>query len=454
MKSIMRYTGTLALLCTIGLGLVGCKKPVAKQEAEVLSVNVATVQRGDMKESLSFTGDVNGTAEVKVYSTVSDRVKKLYVDAGATVKQGQRLAIVEHTRLRQAVSQAQAQIASTRSQINGANVGLSSAKIAARSARREYLRLQRLYKGGAVGSQQVDNAQTQYQSAQANVKSAKSQIRTLRANLRSLKASAGQAYTMSRSAIIRSPMDGVVARRYASQGDLATMQMPLFTIVQMDSVRIEIQVAEKDLPKVKLGKQATVTVVGQPGRTFVGRVVKVAPTLDRDTRTAPIEIEVPNVYFQPTRPSCRKDSDCSSDTYSRCFKVSRRRRACAEVHPLKPGMIATVKLLVKEHKDTLMLPAHALLNNSFAAQQKGATQTLSVLVVHDGKKVEERTIEVGLEQSGTVQVLSGLKVGEKVMVKGQNLYQAGSKIQVIKDETQTLVQRPKPVKTSAVNKIN
>jgi multidrug efflux pump subunit AcrA (membrane-fusion protein) len=427
--------GRLCLLFLFGalFTMTGCSKKSQKKEAAPIPVEVDAVKRQNLRELLQFTGDLQGEAEVQVFSTVPDRIQRLNVDVGDVVKKGQLLAVIEHTRFRQVVAQMQAQLAAAQSQLAAARVSLAGSQVAQFSSSREYNRLKKLLKGGAVGEQQVDMSKTQYDGATTQVQAARAQIRALEAQINALRSSVAQAQTAQQNAIVRAPIDGIVSRRFRQMGDMATPQLPLVILVQMDQVKVNVQMSEEELNKARLGKEAQIQVVTHPGRIFMGRVSKVAPTLDLDTRTAPVEIEIPNIYpMNPERP-CRTHGDCADPVYDTCYRV-KNRNVCVEKHPLKPGMIAQVNILVKEHPNSVVIPAYALLNDSLSTGGDGEQQKLAVLLLDAKDQPLRRRIEIGIrDRSGMLQVISGLSEGERIIINGQNLFRDGFKIRVVKD---------------------
>ncbi|MCB9637626.1 MAG: efflux RND transporter periplasmic adaptor subunit [Myxococcales bacterium] len=430
----VRWKSVCMVMCSV-LFLSGCKKKEEKKEEPPIYVRVGQVLQKDLPETLRFTGDIEGEAQVQVYATVPDRIKSLYVDVGEEVKKGQLLAVIEHTRLRQAVAQVEAQLAATRANLAGARVQLSGATLSRESALRELKRLRRLYKSGAVGEQQVDQLKSQYDSAATQVQAAQAQIRALQAQIASLRASVGQAKTAKQNAILRSPIKGIVARRYRQIGDMATAQLPLFSIADMDEVKVQINITEKDLMKIRLRDKASIRVAAYGNRMFEGRVEKIAPTLDLDTRTAPVEIRIKNVYPAKSEQTCSpKTSRAPAVTCPSQYTCYHGR--CVELHPLKPGMIANVSILVKVHKDTLMIPLSSLLNNSFGYNAALQQKDLAVLVMDSENVPRRQQIQIGLESdNGTmVQVLSGLKAGQRLIVEGQNFYKPGVRLKLLEDD--------------------
>ncbi len=430
----MRWSSVGLVLCSAWM-LWGCKKQETKKEEAPIYVQVGKVLQTDLPEQLRFTGDIEGEAQVQVYATVPDRIKSLHADVGEEVKQGQLLAVIEHTRLRQAVAQAEAQLAATYANLAGARVQLAGSVLARESALRELKRLRRLYKSGAVGEQQVDQLKSQYDSATTQVQAAEAQIRALQAQIASLRAAVGQAQTAKQNAILRSPIKGIVARRYRQIGEMATAQLPLFSVADMDEVKVQINVTERDLMKIRVGDKASITVAAYGERVFEGRVNKVAPTLDLDTRTAPVEIRIPNVYpLQPERtcsPPKNRKAGVSCAKGTQCYQGR-----CVELHPLKPGMIARVTLLVKIHRNTLMIPLTALLNNSFGYNAALQQKDLAVLVMEDDNIPRRQQIRIGLESpdSTMIQVLSGLKADQRLIIEGQNFYKPGVRIKILEEK--------------------
>lgn len=448
-RCISRWFGLLV----VALVASGCvKKEKKKKEEPPVSVEVGSVQRGVIKEYLRFTGDLEGEASIRVYSAVTDRIRSLRVDVGDIVKKGQIIAVIEHSRLRQAVAQVQAQLAMVRSQLAGAQVSLAGAKVARASGKREWFRLKKLLRSGAVGAQQVDLSKTQYQGAITRVNAAIAQVQALRAQIRSLRASVAQARSVRSNAVVRAPITGIVAQRFRQTGDMNMPQMPLILLVRMDQVKVRIQLTGKDLAKVSVGDTAEVSVVSSPGRIFTGKIIKVAPALDMATRTAPAELLIPNVYAHASMMKCKTDADCKGIGRTKCYPLSatsntkrskRRALYCVDKHPLKPGMIAKVRSLVKVHKNALFIPSSSILNDSYGYSRKLQNQTLAVLVLDAHNRVVRRSISVGLESDdGRLQVLKGLEFGERIIVKGHNLYRKGLSIQVVKDTSKAPAARP------------
>lgn len=173
---------------------------------------------------------------------------------------------------------------------------------------------------------------------------------------------------------VESPLGGVVGRVYVDIGTNVNIQTPVALVIDMDKVEIELDVPAKYLPQISLGQDASVSVDAYPKEEFIGKVSKISPVVDLDTRTAPIEIVIPN-----------KD------------------------HRLKSGMLAKVHLIIKEERNVPVILKEAIM---------GKEPELYVFVIENGKAYMKK-IALGIHEGPNYQVKEGLKTGDLVVVLGQ-----------------------------------
>ncbi|MDH4223403.1 MAG: efflux RND transporter periplasmic adaptor subunit [candidate division Zixibacteria bacterium] len=192
-----------------------------------------------------------------------------------------------------------------------------------------------------------------------------------------------------------SPVEGVVGKVYVDKGAQVNESSgggggtPLAQILNLDSIKIVIQVIEKDISRVKLYQKARINLDAYPGKEFYGAVTLISPTLNNLTHTASVEITIPNLN-----------------------------------HLLKPGMFAEVELLIGKTEKLLLIPRYALLTE--AGKKK-------VFIVKEGK-AEVRWVEVGFSDGGFAQVESGLNLGDSLVILGQSQLQSGDKVRVVERE--------------------
>jgi hypothetical protein len=156
-------------------------------------------------------------------------------------------------------------------------------------------------------------------------------------------------------------------------------------VVDISRVRLIANVVEKDLKELQSGDVTRVEVDAFPGETFTGRIARVSPILDPATRTAPIEVEIPNPTYR-----------------------------------LKPGMYARVGITLDTTKDALVVPANALVD---LGGRRGVFQPLSETAVF-------RAVQVGNEQGQLVEILGGLTEGQEVITTGAGQLRDGDRITV------------------------
>jgi multidrug efflux pump subunit AcrA (membrane-fusion protein) len=188
-----------------------------------------------------------------------------------------------------------------------------------------------------------------------------------------------------------SPVEGIVGKVYLDKGATANpdpgMGTPLAQVLNLDSVKIIIQVTENDLPKVKLNQKAKIKVDAYPDREFYGSITLVSPTLNSLTRTVSSEITISNLN-----------------------------------HLLKPGMFAEVDLIIGKTENLILIPRYTILTE---------TGKKKVFVIKNGK-AEERWIETGFSDGGLTYIKSGLTPLDSLITLGQSQLQFGDKVRIVK----------------------
>ncbi len=173
---------------------------------------------------------------------------------------------------------------------------------------------------------------------------------------------------------VESPLTGIMGRVYVDIGTHVTVQTPVALVVNMDKVKIDLDLPEKYLPQISLGQQARILVDAYPDQEFTGRIAKISPVLDLSTRSAPVEIMLDNPK-----------------------------------HELKSGMFARLKIVLEEHKDAVVVIKEAII---------GQDPDTSIYIVQDKKAVKKK-ITLGLREGPNYEVLSGLNFGDKIVIMGQ-----------------------------------
>jgi RND family efflux transporter MFP subunit len=354
---------------------------------------VVRVERGQMDNTLTIAGEFKPFEEVEVHAKVAGYIRKIYVDVGDHVKQGQTVAMLEVPELAAQLGGADAAVRRARDDIRREESDLARAQSAHAAAHSLYARLQQAseQQKGLVAQQELDEAQAkdleteaQVSSAQAASSAAEQQVEVALANQKQY--SAMSAYTR-----IVAPFTGIVTMRYADTGSLvaagtssSTQAIPVVRIAEVSKLRLVLPIPESMAAEIHLGDPVKVRVEALHSE-IAGKVSRFADSLDIETRTMQTQIDFDN----------------------------RNGR-------LMPGMYAETRLVLAERPNTLSLPLEAV-------TQSGTTAT--VLLVTPESTVVERKITLGLEGHSRVEVLSGLREGDRVVVGNRSRFRDGEKVE-------------------------
>lgn len=185
---------------------------------------------------------------------------------------------------------------------------------------------------------------------------------------------------------VESPLAGFVGRFYTDRGTSVTPQTPIALVVDIEAVELALDVPEKFMAQVKLGQSAELSVDAWPEESFTGRVTKISPVVDLDTRTAPVEITLPNPDYR-----------------------------------LKPGMFARVQLALEERANVPVVIKEAVL---------GREADTYVYLARDGV-AQLRHVRLGLREGARYEVTEGLAPGDWVVIMGQQRLKDGARLNAV-----------------------
>jgi RND family efflux transporter MFP subunit len=344
-----------------GGGFAGARAP--------LTVELGQVTRAVLSDQITVVGNLVGDATVSVAPRTAGRLEEISVRLGDRVARGQRIAKIEDYELVEQVKQAEAA-----QEVSLATIRQREADL--KLAQTNVERNRDLFKRQLLPKQTLDDNEARYQAAIAQLDLARAQNMQAQARLEELRIALG-------NTVITSPVNGFVAKRGVDPGAFVSQNAPIVEVVDITRVRLVANVVEKDLRQLTAGNPTIVQVDAYPGETFTGRIARVSPVLDPTTRTAPIEIEIPNRDFR-----------------------------------LKPGMYARVGITTGSKKDALVVPANAVVD---LGGRRGVFLPRNDTAVF-------RVVQVGLEQQTLVEVLGGLTENEQVITTGAAALRDGDRI--------------------------
>lgn len=334
-----------------------------------MTVELKKAARATLAEHVVVVGNLVGAATVDVVPRTSGRLQSISVRIGDRVARGAPIAQIEDREIREQVKQSEASFSVAAATIRQREADLKLAETNA-------VRSRSLFERNLIARQALDDAEARLQAAQAQTDLANAQFEQAKARLEELK------INLANTTIV-SPVDGFVARRPYDPGAWVGPNAPVASVVDIHLVRLQANLVEKDLRRVRVGDRAEVEVDAYPGEVFHGSIARVAPVLDPTTRTAQMEVEIPN-------PDGR----------------------------LKPGMYARVTLTVNERPDTLVVPLNSVV---YIGDQRG-------VFMEDNRVARFHPVQIGLQDGDFVEIVAGLNEGDQVITTGAAALKDGDRI--------------------------
>jgi RND family efflux transporter MFP subunit len=367
----------------------------AQSAADSGAVNaaVARVQRRTLGATLTIAGEFKPFQDVDVHAKVAGYVRKIYVDVGDHVKEGQVLAVLEVPELAAQLSGAEAGVRAAEEQIRRAQGDVQRAQSTHVAMHSAFTRLKQAAdsRAGLVAQQEVDDSQAKDLESEGQLASAEAAYSAAKQQSQVAQAGQKQMSAMSDYTHITAPFAGVITSRSADTGALVSAgttggssSVPVVRLAQISVLRLVLAIPESVAAEIHLGEVVDLHV-GALNREIPGNISRFAGSLDMSTRTMETEIDVDN-----------RDGS------------------------LIPGMYAETQLALQQRENVLTVPLQAVQRNG---------EDATVLAVTPQNVVEERKVHLGMEDNTFTEVLSGLTENENVILGNRGLFRVGEKVQ-------------------------
>jgi RND family efflux transporter MFP subunit len=392
-ESVLVKALTIAILSGCILSSASCSKTSGKgvdtSSPRPISVHVLQVEQKQIRRNVESVGSLFPLDEVTVSSEVEGRVEKVLVDVGDRVSAGQTIVKVVPTELQLTLDQQRASLQQARARLGlsdkgedfkdargAAEVKKAAADLA--DAEQKYLRAKTLFEQGLLPKQGFDEAESRQNAARAAYDLSVQTVENLRAQLAQSRAATALAQKKVGDSIIRAPFAGQVKERTVTQGQYLKVQTPVMVIVNIDPMRVRLRVPEKMAAWVKTGQEVTVSVEAYPDRKFTGKISRINPSVDQQTRAFEVEALIDN-----------------RETL------------------LKPGFFVKATIPSSFVVDALFVPQDALLY---------VYGVYKVFVI-EGNTLKEREVKIGERTGDEAEIVEGLARGERIALatKGQEL---------------------------------
>jgi RND family efflux transporter, MFP subunit len=366
----------------------------------------------DIIETVMASGKIYPVSEVKISPDVSGEITELYVQEGDSVRKGQVLAAINSTIYKSMVNRANAQLNQTRSSVSNASALMQQAKAQLDQATATYERNKKLYQEYAISASEFEMAETAYKSAQATYQAAIESIKGNQYGVAGAEANVTEARQSLQRTTIYAPMSGIVTKLFVKKGErvVGTAQMAgteILRVADMSKMKVDVEVGENDIQKVKQGDTANIEVDAYPNRTFKGVVVQISQS---STATG-LQQTMTSLTDQVTNYTV--SVQLLAESYSDLLQADKKR------FPFRPGMSASVEIITRHERNILSVPINAVTTrdeeNDEEVQRNEKIKEY-VFVVNNQQKTELKEVKTGIQDNTYIQILSGIKEGEQVVI--------------------------------------
>jgi RND family efflux transporter MFP subunit len=345
-----------------------------------LPVKVVEAQIGDLIIKLKFPGEAVTNMKINMKAEVAGVIKSLNVEESKHVKKGELLVELDDEKYRLDLEQEEATRLKVLSELlvekrfaepGETRSGPYREKI--KKVKDDYEEARRRFRSGLISKAEFEKASTEYELSLIESGEKKEEIRAAAKGLTQAEIRVKAAQMILEKTKIKAPFSGIIHDIKVSPKEHVTSGRELFTLVNIDRIRVHAKVLESEIGKMKVGREVDLKFSAYPGKIFKGEVKAISPVINPQDKTCNVIIDVANPEKE-----------------------------------IKPGMHVEVEIAAEIHKNKLLIPQDAVLVRS---GRKLA------FVVEEGL-AKWRYIEVGLENEDYAEVLDGVKEGESVIIEG------------------------------------
>ncbi len=385
LAALVLSCGMLTSCSMLGLGEEDdANSGAMSDEVAAVAVETTTVTTTSFTRSRAYVGNVTAGKQVKVIPLASERILEYPWENGDFVQQGEMIARIRNEVSKKGLEALNAQIKSVDAQL--------------KAAEREAARVKSMYESNIVSRQNYDQANDG--------------VTTLKATKQQLLATQEQTKLGLDYAKVVAPISGVISNKGSEVGDIASSAMPLCILNDLEKLKVTMNVNEEDTPYLKLGQDVRVRFDAFPGEVVIAKVTRIMPYVNTTTRTNTVEAEFDNVKLEQNGQ-----------------------------YKYKPGMYSRAELDLETTNDAIVIPPlAAILEQDLLIKQVTGQTLRRVFVLRDDNTAEAREIEIGEYSGEVVEVLSGLKAGDKLIIRGHHSLKDGDKVKVTQNKELNLQQ--------------
>lgn len=411
-----KYFNLIVIAIILVTVLSGCgnKKNAKRNNMETakvaISVETQKIVPKAIEQYVNISSKVMANNEVSVQPKISGTVKKVYVSLGDIVKAGDVLFEIDDTDLRFQVEQAEASLAlaqanhernmggSLETQVIQQRSAVNTYEIQYNDLVRDLENTKTLYAKGAVSRQELDDLQSSVDKVKLQLDTAQEDLRLTQEKIaketkKSGKASVLQAQvaldtarTQLGYAKVKAEIGGVISACDITEGSTVSMQSAAMKIANMDKVKLSFNISDDIINRVSVGSKAYIAISSASDTPYEGTVTNISPVADSQTMLYPVEIYIDNVD-----------------------------------HHIKPGMFASIKLVLSTKENTISVPLNAVIEEN---------DEKFVYTVDKNNIAHKTIVETGIKNDTSIEIVKGVEIGEQVVVRGQDFLSDKSTVNI------------------------
>jgi RND family efflux transporter MFP subunit len=384
--------------CRPSLDEVTTQNSERRREEKTPVVEVSRAKIKSLIPPVNYVGNTEPIREVSVRSRIEGRLLKLNVDLGDSVLKGDLLGELDDILLQTAISEAEAELAALKSEVTSARNEVANAQILVKQAEVELKqaqtdanRFQYLVNEGAISRQQAETATTNAEIIAQKLRSAQEQVRikreavvTAQQRVKAQEAILDEAQERLSYGLLISPIAGIVLEKLTETGNLLQPGTEVLKIGDFSEVKVVVPLTELKLKEIFLGQTVTVKLDAFANEIFKGKITRISPAANPQTRQIPIEITIPNPYGK-----------------------------------IGSGLLARVEL--DNYEQEVVIPTSALQGNNKD----------TIFITREQEEdtiVEARQVILGKQSNNQVQIISGLNPDEPFVVRSNRSLKDGQKV--------------------------
>lgn len=349
-----------------------CEEETKQKNEKVVPVKVFNAKLDNIENFVKATGTITAGEDVIVYSKVSEKIISIFVKPGDRISQGQNIAVQYNALFKQSVDASETAVKSAQAQFN--------------LALQEFTRIKNLYEQKAISSQQFDQIKTQYESAELGLQAAKVQLQ--------------QAKEQFDNSFIKAPFSGVVASLYIEKNQMLPAGLPVAQIINSNSMKAKVKIPASEISGIFKGQSVSIEFPSLPDQLFEGIVSEIDQAVDPISKNLQVEVSL-------NKPNSE----------------------------IKSGMFGEFLIKTSIKDNSIIVPENAIQSRTEVKidRETGTQKSIKkyFVFVINNEKADLVEVKTGINSDGRIEILSGLKVGDTIIVVGQNIVKTGDKVKII-----------------------